>query len=154
VGAADSGAAVAAALARLPATPRLRTRLFAAQALLSLFGAVGSDAHHWRPAARHDGGPGGGSSGGGAPAAAGQQQHQADALVSHLQVLIDLGFKLTTGSAESLQPSGVQLLQLLLRCYGAVPDPDVPEMLLLEQYQVCVSGVAGLWGGLVAAAAI
>lgn len=57
--------------------------------------------------------------------------------MQHLQALVDLGFKLTTGSAESLRPSGAQLLQQLLRFFGAVPDPDVPEMLLLEQYQVC-----------------
>lgn len=60
----------------------------------------------------------------------------ADFLVQHLQTLVDLGFKLTTGSAESLRPSGAQLLQQLLRFFGAVPDPDVPELLLLEQYQV------------------
>jgi hypothetical protein len=58
--------------------------------------------------------------------------------VKHLQTLVDLGFKLTTGSAESLRPSGAQLLQQLLRFFGAVPDPDVPELLLLEQYQVRV----------------
>lgn len=62
----------------------------------------------------------------------------ADFLVQHLQTLVDLGFKLTTGSAESLRPSGAQLLQQLLRFFGAVPDPDVPELLLLEQYQVGV----------------
>jgi hypothetical protein len=60
----------------------------------------------------------------------------ADFLVQHLQTLVDLGFKLTTGSAESLRPSGAQLLQQLLRFFGTVPDPDVPELLLLEQYQV------------------
>lgn len=62
----------------------------------------------------------------------------ADFLVKHLQTLVDLGFKLTTGSAESLRPSGAQLLQQLLRFFGTVPDPDVPELLLLEQYQVRV----------------
>lgn len=62
----------------------------------------------------------------------------ADVLVRHLQTLVDLGFKLTTGSAEALRPSGAQLLQQLLRFFGDVPDPDVPELLLLEQYQVCV----------------
>ena len=35
----------------------------------------------------------------------------ADFLVNHLQTLVDLGFKLTTGAAESLRPSGAQLLQ-------------------------------------------
>jgi len=63
-------------------------------------------------------------------------------LVNHLQTLVDLGFKLTTGAAESLRPSGAQLLQQLLRFFGTVPDPDVPELLLLEQYQV---GTAN-WG--------
>lgn len=67
----------------------------------------------------------------------------ADFLVKHLQTLVDLGFKLTTGSAESLRPSGAQLLQQLLRFFGAVPDPDVPELLLLEQYQVGLTADAG-----------
>lgn len=43
---AEAEAAVAAALAKLPATPRLRTRLFAAELLLSLFAAVGPDSRH------------------------------------------------------------------------------------------------------------
>lgn len=44
--AAATQAAVNAAIAKLPATPRLRTRLFAAEQLLSLFAAVGSDSRH------------------------------------------------------------------------------------------------------------
>jgi hypothetical protein len=47
--AAAAAAATAAAVARLPATPRLRTRLFAAELLLSLFAAVGPDARHKHP---------------------------------------------------------------------------------------------------------
>jgi hypothetical protein len=40
---------VNAAIAKLPATPRLRTRLFAAEQLLSLFAAVGPDSRHRHP---------------------------------------------------------------------------------------------------------
>jgi hypothetical protein len=36
-------------VAKLPATPRLRTRLFAAELLLSLFAAVGPDSRHRHP---------------------------------------------------------------------------------------------------------
>lgn len=134
--AAEAEAALAAAAARLPVTPRLRTRLFAAELLLSLFSAVGPDPKHKHPRPKY-GDPTG--SGGAAAVAAGLVA--ADFLVNHLQTLVDLGFKLTTGSADSLRPSGAQLLQQLLRFFGTVPDPDVPELLLLEQYQVCVPRV-------------
>lgn len=46
---AEAEAALAAALAKLPATPRLRTRLFAAELLLSVFAAVGPDSRHRHP---------------------------------------------------------------------------------------------------------
>lgn len=53
----------------------------------------------------------------------------------NMQALIDLGFKLTTGGTEALRPAGARLLQCTLHFFSGVPDPDVPETLLLEQYQ-------------------
>ncbi|KAF8072444.1 hypothetical protein HT031_000103 [Scenedesmus sp. PABB004] len=124
--AAAAAAAAAASAVRLPPTPRLRTRLFAAELLLGLFAAVGPDPAHRFPWPKYD------EHGAPLAPAAGEPQ---DVLVGHLQPLIDLGFKLTTGPAEALRPAGAQLLRGVLRAFGSVPDPDVPGMLLLEQYQ-------------------
>lgn len=51
---AHQAAMAAAAVAKLPATPRLRTRLFAAELLLLLFGAVGPDSRHKQPQPKYD----------------------------------------------------------------------------------------------------
>jgi hypothetical protein len=52
-----------------------------------------------------------------------------------VQEVVDLGYKLTTGPAEALRPAGVRLLQKAVLFWGVVLDPEVPEALLLEQYQ-------------------
>jgi hypothetical protein len=54
VAAAAAAAAAAIAAARLPATPRLRTRMFAVQLLLSLFSAVGPHPGHRLPVPKYD----------------------------------------------------------------------------------------------------
>jgi hypothetical protein len=46
--------AALAALSKLPATPRLRTRLFAAELLLSVFAAVGPDSRHRHPRPKYE----------------------------------------------------------------------------------------------------
>lgn len=56
-----AAAVTAAAAARLPQTPRLRTRLFAAELLLSLFSAVGPDPRHKFPKPKYDEGAAAGS---------------------------------------------------------------------------------------------
>lgn len=58
---AAAAGAEAAAVARLPATPRLRTRLFAAELLLSLFAAVGTDERHRHPRPKYGNAAGGGA---------------------------------------------------------------------------------------------
>lgn len=56
-------ATVAAAISKLPATPRLRTRLFAAELLLSLFAAVGPDGRHRFPQPKYGNTTGSGEAG-------------------------------------------------------------------------------------------
>ncbi len=163
------------------ATPRLRTRLFAADLLLAMFAAVGADPRHRVPPPKHDDDESGDAAGhpsnrpasafGSAPlprspapasptpsSAAAAITHASssasDWLVDHLQALIDAGFKLTTGGAEALRPAGARLLRRTVRWFAGVADPDVPEALLLEQYQAQVCGrlvwvweVARLVGG-------
>lgn len=63
----------AAAAARLPQTPRLRTRLFAAELLLSLFAAVGGDPRHKFPQPKDEEGI---VAAGGAAAGTGDQGQQ------------------------------------------------------------------------------
>lgn len=50
----SSSTAAVVAAARLPPTPRLRTRLFAAELLLTLFSAVGPDPRHKFPQPKYD----------------------------------------------------------------------------------------------------
>jgi hypothetical protein len=42
------------------------------------------------------------------------------------QVLVDTGFKLTTGQVEALRPNGVALLGAVLRVFSGVEDPLLP----------------------------
>jgi len=175
----SAGPAVAVLGGSLPpppsmSTPRLRTRLFAADLLLALFAAVGPDPRHRMPPPKDADDastptPARPPSAAAAAAAlsplptsgsAGSPGAASDYLVDHLQALIDAGFKLTTGGAEALRPTGARLLQRTVRWFAGVWDPDVPEALLLEQYQaqvrivvvcrvlcVCGGGVQGSFRG-------
>ena len=120
-------------------TPRLRTRLFACDLLLSLFAAVGPDPRHRVPPPKHDDDGGGrGSRALARPssaAAATDGGDNADWLVAHLQALVDAGFKLATGPAEALRPAGARLLRRAVGFFGGVADPEAPGAALLEQYQ-------------------
>jgi hypothetical protein len=68
-------ATVAAAVAKLPATPRLRTRLFAAELLLLLFAAVGPDSRHRHPQPKYVDTAAAGRTGGVSRGFARTQQH-------------------------------------------------------------------------------
>lgn len=143
-------------------TPRLRTRLFAAECLLQIFASVGSDPRHRDPRARNPPASAAGSRrntaepigpmrsssmevGGvaGSPILVASLDPGMDAtcsggedfLVDHLQSLIDLGFKLSTGDMEALRPAGVLLLREVIAFFGDVADPEVAGSNVLEQYQ-------------------
>lgn len=91
---------------RVPATPRLRTRLFAARCLLDIPGAVGEDPRHFDAALLAHKASG--------TAAAAPSE---DWLVLELAQFIDIGFKMATGQVEALRVLGLRLLkvQCLLR---------------------------------------
>lgn len=42
------------------------------------------------------------------------------------QALVELGFRMATGSVEALKPAGVRLLRGVLRVFGGVEDPLLP----------------------------
>jgi hypothetical protein len=118
-------------------SPRLRTRLFSADLLLTLFSAVGPDPRHRVPPPKHtddEEALGRRRTASGLPS----DSSGADWLVGHLQALVDAGFKMATGSADALRPAGARLLRRVLGFFRGVADPDVPEALLLEQYQAQV----------------
>eukprot|EP00884_Botryococcus_braunii_P001693 jgi/Botrbrau1/11524/Bobra.0393s0003.2 len=120
VGATDSGVSSSISQrTRVPVTPRLRTRLFAARCLLDIPVAVGEDPRHFETAHLSDKGS----------AAAG------DWLILQLAHLIDIGFKMATGQVEALRALGLRLLKAVLRRFGDFEDPVVKGHRLLEQYQ-------------------
>ena len=43
-----------------------------------------------------------------------------------LQALVDIGFRLSTGSVEALRPSGAQLLREVVVAYADLEDPLLP----------------------------
>ncbi|KAK9820084.1 hypothetical protein WJX72_005985 [[Myrmecia] bisecta] len=104
------------------ATPRLRTRLFAARCILEIPTAVGSDVRHFDMAGAHHGDKGAGKASG-------------DWLVLRLQMLIDVGFKMATGQVEGLRPMGLKLLKLVIKRFGDAADPLMEGHRILEQYQ-------------------
>lgn len=107
----DSGALDAATRKALSAlaTPRLRTRLFAAECLLRMLQAVDSDGNSHQ----HDGeavaptrGSGGlscGLSGAASTIAPPPPGSDLERLSAHLAVLVDMGFKLATGQVRAKQ---------------------------------------------------
>ncbi|KAL7101750.1 hypothetical protein ACP275_08G074200 [Erythranthe tilingii] len=100
---------------------RYRTRVFAAECLKHLPEAVGDSPAHFdlslareRPAKGHLSG---------------------DWLVLQLQELISLAYQISTIQFEKMQPIGVSLLCTIMDKFAAIPDPELPDHLLLEQYQ-------------------
>ena len=58
-----------------------------------------------------------------------------DWLVGQIQALVEVGFRMATGTAEALRPTGLALQAALLRRFGAADDPLQPGARLLAQYQ-------------------
>lgn len=83
--------------ANAAATPRLRTRLFAARCLLDMPAAVGDDPRHHSLIAAN---------------AVGKGSGQSDWLVLRLAAIVDVGFKMSTGQLEALRPMGLKLLRV------------------------------------------
>lgn len=58
-----------------------------------------------------------------------------DWLVGQIQALVEVGFRMATGTAEALRPTGLALQAALLRRFGTAADPLQPGARLLAQYQ-------------------
>ncbi|XP_010265191.1 PREDICTED: HEAT repeat-containing protein 5B [Nelumbo nucifera] len=100
---------------------RYRTRVFAAECLSHLPGAVGREpAHFDLSLARRQ---------------STIEQSSGDWLVLHIQELVALAYQISTIQFENMQPIGVRLLSTIMDKFLTVPDPELPGHLLLEQYQ-------------------
>ncbi|XP_062009645.1 protein SWEETIE isoform X1 [Rosa rugosa] len=100
---------------------RYRTRVFAAECLSYLPGAVGKNPAHFDLCLARDQSTNGQASG--------------DWLVLHIQELIALAYQISTIQFENMQPIGVVLLSTITDKFERTPDPELPGHLLLEQYQ-------------------
>lgn len=63
----------------------------------------------------------------------------AEALQVRLPEVIRVAFTASTASVVELRIGGIQIIGRLLEIFGRVPDPDFPEVTLLEQYQAQIS---------------
>ncbi|KAL0343339.1 UNVERIFIED_CONTAM: protein SWEETIE [Sesamum angustifolium] len=100
---------------------RYRTRVFAAECLNHLPEAVGENPSHF-DLSLAKGQPSKGPVSG-------------DWLVLQLQDLISLAYQISTIQFEKMRPIGVSLLCTIMDKFAAIPDPELPDHLLLEQYQ-------------------
>jgi hypothetical protein len=130
-GGGGNGADVRAAGAAAPNTvtlPSWRTRAFAAELMARVPDAVGDARQHFDLAEARAL----------AAAAAPPDAPPPGWLVLHLQAAVDLGYRVATAPTAALRPWGLVLLRRLLARWGAVPDPDVPDAALMEQYSAQV----------------
>ncbi|XP_065609720.1 HEAT repeat-containing protein 5A isoform X3 [Cyrtonyx montezumae] len=67
-----------------------------------------------------------------------QRDLRDDFLVLHLADLIRMAFMAATDHSDQLRLSGLQTLQIVVRKFAAVPEPEFPGHLILEQYQANV----------------
>ncbi|XP_064192200.1 HEAT repeat-containing protein 5A isoform X2 [Anguilla rostrata] len=65
-------------------------------------------------------------------------QVSSDFLVLHLADLIRMAFMAATDHSEVLRLAGLQTLLLIIRRFAAVPEPEFPGHVILEQYQANV----------------
>ncbi|KAL8161118.1 hypothetical protein V2J09_012607 [Rumex salicifolius] len=100
---------------------RYRTKVFAAECLSHLPTAVGNGAAHFDLCL--------------ARSLSGKAHPSSDWLVLHLHDLLSLAYQVSTIQFENMQPVGVGLLSTIIDKFGRLPDPELPDRLLLEQYQ-------------------
>uniref|UniRef100_A0A8C3LRR6 HEAT repeat-containing protein 5A n=1 Tax=Chrysolophus pictus TaxID=9089 RepID=A0A8C3LRR6_CHRPC len=67
-----------------------------------------------------------------------QRDSRDDFLVLHLADLIRMAFMAATDHSDQLRLSGLQTLQIVVRKFATVPEPEFPGHLILEQYQANV----------------
>ncbi|KAH0620555.1 hypothetical protein JD844_021134 [Phrynosoma platyrhinos] len=64
-----------------------------------------------------------------------ERDSRDDFLVLHLADLIRMAFMAATDHSDHLRLSGLQMLLVLIRRFAAVPEPEFPGHVILEQYQ-------------------
>uniref|UniRef100_A0A6Q2Y0Y9 HEAT repeat-containing protein 5A n=1 Tax=Esox lucius TaxID=8010 RepID=A0A6Q2Y0Y9_ESOLU len=67
-----------------------------------------------------------------------------DFLVLHLADLIRMAFMAATDHSDQLRLSGLQTLLVIIRKFAAIPEPEFPGHVILEQYQANVSPLNGM----------
>uniref|UniRef100_A0A8C5TB01 HEAT repeat-containing protein 5A n=1 Tax=Malurus cyaneus samueli TaxID=2593467 RepID=A0A8C5TB01_9PASS len=67
-----------------------------------------------------------------------QRDSRDDFLVLHLADLVRMAFMAATDHSDQLRLSGLQMLQIVVRKFAAVPEPEFPGHVILEQYQANV----------------
>ncbi|KAL3525448.1 hypothetical protein ACH5RR_013820, partial [Cinchona calisaya] len=100
---------------------RYRTRVFAAECLSHLPGAVGNSPAHFDLSL--------------ARVHAANSVASGDWLVLQLQELISLAYQISTIHFENMRPIGVALLSTVVDKFEKIADPELSGHLLLEQYQ-------------------
>ncbi|XP_064514629.1 HEAT repeat-containing protein 5A isoform X5 [Pseudopipra pipra] len=73
-----------------------------------------------------------------------QRDSRDDFLVLHLADLVRMAFMAATDHSDQLRLSGLQTLQIVVRKFAAIPEPEFPGHVILEQYQanVCSAWIA------------
>ncbi|KFQ33845.1 HEAT repeat-containing protein 5A, partial [Merops nubicus] len=71
-----------------------------------------------------------------------QRDSRDDFLVLHLADVVRMAFMAATDPSDELRLSGLQTLLTVVRKFAAVPEPEFPGHVILEQYQANVSTVA------------
>ncbi|CDP02785.1 unnamed protein product [Coffea canephora] len=100
---------------------RYRTRIFAAECLSHLPGAVGNNPAHFDLSL--------------ARTITANSIASGDWLVLQLQELISLAYQISTIHFENMRPIGVALLSTIVDKFEKIADPELSGHLLLEQYQ-------------------
>ncbi|NXO93278.1 HTR5A protein, partial [Certhia brachydactyla] len=67
-----------------------------------------------------------------------QRDSRDDFLVLHLADLVRMAFMAATDHSDQLRLSGLEMLQIIVRKFAAVPEPEFPGHVILEQYQANV----------------
>ncbi|XP_042371250.1 HEAT repeat-containing protein 5A-like, partial [Plectropomus leopardus] len=65
-----------------------------------------------------------------------------DFLVLHLGDLVRMAFMAATDHSEQLRLAGLQTLLVIIRRFSAIPEPEFPGHVILEQYQANVRTTA------------
>ncbi len=68
----------------------------------------------------------------------------SDFLVLHLGDLVRVAFMAATDHSDQLRLAGLQTLLMIIRRFSAIPEPEFPGHVILEQYQAIVRTSTGV----------